>query len=60
MQNQQVGDAFVLRERQAKRRFGLTARLSMAILTIDMAINSIDMTVHTIHVAINTIRDVVA
>jgi len=48
VKDQQVGDALVLGERQAGGWFGLAARLSMPIHTIDMAINSIYMTVYSI------------
>lgn len=63
MQDKQVGEASVLSERQAERRFGLAARLSVAVHTIGVAINSINVTINTIHMAvdtIHTIRDVVS
>lgn len=56
MQDQQVGDASVLVEGQAERRFGLTARLGVAIHTV----NSIDVPVNTINVPVNTIRDCIS
>lgn len=57
MQDQQVGDASVLVEGQAEGRFGLAARLSMAIHTIDVPVNTINMPINTINMAVNTIRD---
>lgn len=53
MQDEQVGDPFVLGKGQAQRRFGLAARLSMAV-------HAIDMTVNTLRMAVHSVRDVVS
>lgn len=58
MQDEQVGDAFVLGERQTKRWFGLAPRLAVAIDTLSVSINSISKAIDTIHVSIYSIRDV--
>lgn len=58
MQDQQVGDASVLGEGQAERRFGLAARLSVAVYTIDMAINSINVPIDTINMAVYAVYTV--
>lgn len=54
MKNQQVGDASVLIEGEAERRFGLTARLGVAVHPI----NSIDVPAKTINVPIDTINSI--
>lgn len=60
MQDQQVGDTFVLRERQAQRRFGVDAGLSVPVHTVDVAINTLHMAIHvTVH-TIHSIRGVVS
>ena len=58
MQHQQVGDAFVLREGQAERWFGLGSRLSVAVHTVDMSVSAIGVPVNTVHVAVYTIHSV--
>lgn len=58
MQDQQVGDASVLVEGQAEGRFGLAARLGMAIHTIDVPVNTINVTINTINMAVNTINSI--
>lgn len=58
MQDQQVGDASVLGEGQAERRFGLAARLSVAVHTVDVAIHSIDVPVNTINMAVNSVHSI--
>lgn len=58
MQDKQVREASVLSERQAERRFGLAARLSVAVHTIGMAINSINVAINTINMAVHTIHSI--
>lgn len=63
MKDQQVGDALVFGERQTERRFGLGARLRMAVHTVGVAVDPIDVTVNSIDMtvdAVHSIRDVVS
>lgn len=58
MQDQQVGDASVLREGQAERRLRVADRLGVAVHNVAVATGSIDVPVNTINLAVHTIHSV--
>lgn len=62
MQDQQVGDASVLVERQAEGRLGLAARHSVAVhavdMAVDMAVDPIGVSVDAVTMAVDSVHSI--